>query len=335
MADDVLLPIKQRQEAYIFDYPEAVEMSDKQNGVFWLADEIEVEKDKQDMLVHMTPAEYHGTTTALKLFTKYELFLGEEYWGNVVAKRYPRPEIVRMASSFAFFELNVHAPFYAKINEVLGLATLEFYNSYVNDPALLARMQFLDSILEMDDELLSLAAFSMMEGAVLYSSFAFLKHFQSNGKNKLSNVVRGINFSVRDENIHAEAGAWLFLNVLREKKLSAEDFTKLIDKIHAVAEQIKEHEFRIIDMFYEKGDIEDLKKDDMKTFVMSRLNLCCENLNVPKPYTYESNPIAEWFYKGINNFKFNDFFAGMGSEYNRKWKKTAFVWKGKVVNEQV
>ena len=33
-------------------------------------------------------------------------------------------------------ELNVHAPFYAKINEVLGLATDEFYTDYVNNPLL-------------------------------------------------------------------------------------------------------------------------------------------------------------------------------------------------------
>lgn len=329
MATENLLPIQTPREAYIFDYPEAVEMSDKQNAVFWLADEIEVEKDKQDMLVNMTESEYHGTTTALKLFTKYELFIGEEYWGNVIAKRYPRPEIARMASSFAFFELNVHAPFYAKINEVLGLATEEFYTSYVNDPALVDRMSFLDQILNMDDELLSLAAFSMIEGAVLYSSFAYLKHFQSNGKNKLANVVRGINFSVRDENIHAEAGAWLFKTVLKEKKLTKAKLDALIERIHEIANIVFEHESRIVDMLFEKGPMENITPDDLKTFVKSRINKCLENLEVPKLFTYTNNPIAQWFYKGINNFKFNDFFAGMGSEYNRKWKKTAFVWKGK------
>ena len=329
-----LLPIQTPKDAYIFDYPEAVEMSDKQNGVFWLADEIEVEKDKQDLLVNMTESEYHGTTTALKLFTKYELFIGEEYWGNVVAKRYPRPEIARMASSFAFFELNVHAPFYAKINEVLGLATEEFYTSYVNDPALVDRMNFLDKILGLKgdkiSELLALAAFSMMEGAVLYSSFAFLKHFQSNGKNKLANVVRGINFSVRDENIHAEAGAWLYKIVLQESKLTTEEYADLVKRIHEIAQIIFEHESRIVDMLFEKGPMDNINAHDLKTFVMSRINKCLENLAVTKLFVYTDNPIAKWFYRGINNFRFNDFFAGMGNEYNRRWKKTAFVWRGKV-----
>src|SRR3546814_10716241 len=68
------------------------------------------------------------------------------------------------------------------------------------------------------DLLVSLGCFSLIEGAVLYSSFAFLKHFQTRGKNKLLNVVRGINFSVRDENLHCVAGSWL-IRSLRDERL--------------------------------------------------------------------------------------------------------------------
>src|SRR3546814_9244700 len=68
-------------------------------------------------------------------------------------------------------------------------------------------MEFIDSLVNQHDDLVSLGCFSLIEGAVLYSSFAFLKHFQTRGKNKLLNVVRGINFSVRDENLHCVAGS--------------------------------------------------------------------------------------------------------------------------------
>src|SRR5258708_6981626 len=147
--------IKTPKKAYIFDYPEADEFAKQQNSVFWTAEEIKVEKDKQDILVNMSEAERHGVITTLKLFTKYELIVGTEYWGNVVAKKFPRPEIEKMASCFSFFELNVHAPFYAKINETLGLATEEFYTSYINDPVLNDRMEFIDSVLSSKDDLLS------------------------------------------------------------------------------------------------------------------------------------------------------------------------------------
>lgn len=330
MTDTKILKIRTPTESYVLtDYPQAIDFAEKQNGVFWLHNEIKVEKDKQDLLVNMTPSEKHGVITTLKLFTKYELLVGTEYWGDIIAKRYPRPEIQRMANAFAFFELNVHAPFYNKINEELGLATHEFYTSYVDDPVLSDRIQFIDSILSDSDELLSLAGFSLIEGAVLYSSFAFLKHFQSQGKNKLLNLVRGINFSVRDENLHAMAGAWLFKTVLDEMDITESELEVLRQKIYAVAHKVFEHECRIIDMIFEQGPIDGITAVQMKHFVESRINECLLNLDLEKIFVVKYNPISEWFYKGINNFQFNDFFSGMGNQYNRNWEKTGFVWQGK------
>lgn len=327
MSENKPIPnIKKAQEAYVFEYPQAIEFARKQNSIFWLEDEIKVEKDKQDLLVNMTASETHGTITNLKLFTKYELFVGNEYWGGVIAKRYPRPEIQRMANAFAFFELNVHAPFYSRINEVLGLASEEFYNSYVDDPILKDRMDFIDSMVDNPDELLSLAAFSMIEGAVLYSAFAFLKHFQSKGKNRLINIVRGINFSVRDENIHSEAGAWLFRTHLSEAGLTPEEIEVLFAAIYKVAEKILEHEYRIIDMVFEKGPMENITALQMKHFVDSRVNLCLERLGLKKIREVKYNPIADWFYDGINSYTFNDFFSGIGNQYSRGWDESAFIW---------
>lgn len=315
------------------DYPEAIDFAAKQNSVFWLHDEVKVEKDKQDLMVNLIKSEKHGVISVSKLFTKYELFIGEEWWGDVIAKRYPRPEIARMASAFAFFELNVHAPFYAKLNEELGIATDEFYTSYVNDPVLADRMKFIEDMLNSDDELLSLAAFTFIEGAVLYSSFAFLKHFQSNGKNKVMNLVRGINFSVRDENLHSVAGAWLYRTVRDELKLKKSELKKLVAKILEVAAKVFEHESRIVDMIFEEGDIPGINKDDLKAFVKKRINLCLQEIEIDALYTAEetNNTIDEWFYKSINDFQFNDFFSGMGNQYNRNWEKTGFGWKGKAL----
>ncbi|WP_278939072.1 ribonucleotide-diphosphate reductase subunit beta [Pseudomonas helleri] len=314
------------------DYPEFVEMADKQNSVFWTHDEIKVEKDVQDILTNMTPAEKHGVLTVLKLFTLYEVEIGDEYWGGRVATTFKRPEIQRMASSFQFFELNVHAPFYNKINEALGLATDEFYSSYADDPVLNARMEFIGNALDNPDHLLSTAIFSMIEGAVLYSNFAFLKHFQSEGKNKLLNIVRGINFSVRDENLHSIAGAAIFKRLKAEMEALGMDTSYVEALIMAAADMIREHEFRIIDMIFEKGKIPGITDVQMKHFVESRINLCLRELGYNNRYEVKYNPISEWFYKGINNFQFNDFFSGMGNQYNRSWDESAFKFIRRNVN---
>ena len=57
---------------FTVDYPEAIEFMNQQQSVFWPHFEVKVAKDKQDILVNMTPAESHGTITTLKLFSKYE-----------------------------------------------------------------------------------------------------------------------------------------------------------------------------------------------------------------------------------------------------------------------
>jgi len=319
--------IKQKKTSYTIDYPQAIAFADLQNSIFWPPTEIKVEKDIQDLKVNTTLSEQHATITALKLFTKYELIVGQEYWGGVIAKRYPRPDIQRMANCFSFFELNIHAPFYSKINEVLGIATDEFYDSYVNDPVLKARMEFIDSILNHEDELLSLGGFTFIEGAVLNSSFAFLKHFQSNGKNLNVNICRGVNFSNRDENIHAEAGAWLFKTHKSEVYLTEEQEQNLEKNIVEIAKQVYEHECRIIEMFFEKGKIENITETQLKHFVQSRINICLTNLGYKKIYEVTYNPIAEWYYDGTNSFAFNDFFSGVGNQYNREWEEEGFTWE--------
>lgn len=189
--------IQKYQPAYIYKYDEFAKLADEQMKIFWPWSEIKVAKDKQDLLVNMTEAEYHGVVTTLKLFTKYELFVGNEYWLSRVMQRFPRPEIQRFAAVAGHVELNSHAPFYNQINKELFLDTEEFYNSYVEDPILVDRMKFISDLVDHEDDAISLAGFSVVEGKILYTNFAFLKHFQSKGKNKIANVVRGINMSVR------------------------------------------------------------------------------------------------------------------------------------------
>ena len=320
-----LLPINETNEP--------VEFADKQLKIFWLPDEIKVEKDVQDVLVNFTEAEKHAVITTLKLFSIYETHAGDEYWGGRFKQMFDGAEFHRMASVFAMFELAVHDPFYNKINQLLHIDTPEFYMSYLDSQVLQERVKHIGEIIDDPDDLVSLAAFSMVEGAILYSSFAFLKHYQSQGKNKLMNVVRGINFSVRDENLHSLAGAWAFRYRLEKLKQeltpAAFELHKMAieTKIRLVARKIYEHECQIIAMLFEKGKIEGITAHQLENFVQSRINECLKQLGFAKEYDVKYNPIAEWFYKGINDYTFNDFFSGMGNQYHRNWDQSAFTWK--------
>lgn len=327
------MPVRMRtpKSEFTVDYPEAVAFADQQAHHFWPHDEIKVHKDKQDIMVNMTEAERYGTIRLLRLFTKYEQIIGDEFWLNFVYRKFPRPaDIQPMAAMFGAVELQVHAKFYSKINEELGLADDEFYRSYQDDAELLERIEFLQSTLYGKDDLRALGAFTFGEGAILYTSFAYLKHFQSSGKNKLLNLVSGINFSARDENLHAEAAGWLFRTLLKESLEAGEIdeayVEELVKDIYVAAETVYGHEQAIIKSLFSVGKIGGITETQLEYFAQSRINYCLQNLGLKSLYKVDYNPVAEWFYKGINGYQMQDFFSSQGNQYVRNWDKVGFTF---------
>ena len=319
----------QKKDTFTVDYPEAVDYADKQANIFWPHNEVKVEKDKQDILVNMTEAERHGVITVLKLFTKYEQIIGDDFWLNFVFKKFPRPaDIQPMAAMFAAMELQVHAKFYSKLNEELGLATDEFYNEYKDDPILKERIEFLKETVYGKDDLRALGGFTFGEGAVLYTSFAYLKHFQTAGKNKLLNVVSGINFSARDEALHSEAAGWLFRQLKQELReagqLSEADEEALHEDMKLAGATVLEHERRIIEKIFEKGKVEGITPKQLEAFAKSRINVCMRNMGYENLYKVDYNPIGDTFYKSINGFSATDFFSSQGNQYQRNWSTEGF-----------
>lgn len=327
----MLTKIQTPKDTFTVDYPEAVDFMNKQQAIFWPHFEVKVAKDKQDILVNMTESESHGTIETLRLFSKYENIIGDEFWLNFVMKKFPRAaDIQPMAAMFGAMELAVHLNFYKTLNEELGIATDDFYNSYKEDEELNQRIEYLETILHQEDDLRALGGFTFGEGAVLYTSFAFLKHFQSQGKNKLLNVVSGINFSARDENLHAEAAAWLFRTLKKEKieagLLDEEYLDKLEADIYESAKTVLEHEKLIIKKIFSKGKIEGITETQLEHFAKSRINKCLRELGYKNLWEVDYNPISEWFYRGINGYQMQDFFSSQGNQYQRNWDANSFKW---------
>lgn len=318
MIEKHLLPVE--------EYQEPIDFATQQLSVFWLPDEIKVEKDIHDVLTNFTEAEKHGVITTLKLFSLYETHAGDEYWGSRFKKMFDGAEFHRMASVFSMFELAVHAPFYNKINQLLHIDTPEFYLSYLDNETLRSRIDHIGEIINHPDDAVSLAMFSFVEGVVLYSSFAFLKSFQANGRNKLANVVRGLDFSVRDENFHCIGGAWCYH--LKTKGYTKEQFESVERVVREGAEKIYEHEDQIVKMVFEKGDIDGISPNQMRVFIKSRINEVLHMLNMKPLYkvSEKDNKVADWFYKSINDYQFNDIFAGVGRDYHRQWDERGFLW---------
>lgn len=303
-----------------FEYDKAFEFLKAQNDHHWTHSQIEVDSDLMQYNTEFTEAEKHGINTVLKLFTTYETSVGD-YWTDVVYRHFPKHEVRMMAQVFSGMEVE-HALFYDKLNTALGLSNEDFYLSFLKEPEMKKRMDFIGKQLakgkETDDKsiAISLATFSFIEGVVLYSSFAFLMSFQNPPKNKLKNVFTGLSYSVRDEALHASADSWLYNTFVEEYDLNKASLEKKIIKI---AEECYLAEEKIIDNIFAKGKIEGITDTQLKNFVKSRVNKKLRDINIAPIYEVSYNPVGRWFYKKINQIEMTDFFDRNPTSYNNNW----------------
>lgn len=308
------------------EYPKIDEFRDIQLKKIWFPLETRVEKDIHDIKTNLTEAERYGLFKVLKLFSKYEMQAGSDYWTGRYMDIFKRHEFQSMASVFGMFELAIHKVFYNRLNELMTVADDSFYLDYKENPNLKARIDFIDSIVDHEDDLISLAGFSFVEGAILYSSFAYLLHFQNNGKNKLHNTVAGIQMSLIDESIHFYASAYSYNLLKEEKKISSIRNKKNEDLIYEMAENMVCHEDMITKSIFEKGEIEGITEKDLLLFNRNRVDDCLAKLQIAPLFNAKESSINNWFYRSINSYIQNDFFVSKGREYTRKWDMDAFKW---------
>lgn len=317
-----------------YEYPECIEFANNQLHAFWLHTEPSVELDKQQLLVELSDEERESIIKVLKLFVHYEMTIGNSFWsqiGNVM----PRSEIIRMTSIFSAMESSVHAPFYNEINRILDIDYPEFYLEYKNEKVLKDRMEFLNSQCNLSkkstiiDILTTLATFSFIEGCVLYSSFAFLKSFQANGYNKIGHIVTGVDWVVRDENLHQQAAAYLYNTLLNECKLNQFEYIELCERVDKVYKSVVEHEIEISKLVFKNGSINDINHNDMIKFIKNRASHCLGFLNTNLGSGIvegDKSSINQWFYGNINAPKLGDFFVRTSTEYSKKWSENKLKW---------
>lgn len=317
--------ITQKTDSYVRQYPNIVKLANKQlEEQFWTSSEMKVELDRMQLLYTLTPEQLHAVKTVLHLFLRYELMVGD-FWSKTVAETFPRPEVRLAAAVVDMVEKAVHAEFYDQFNKVLGMDTDEHYLAYTQDKELKERVDWLGSVLNQDDKILATILFSMTETALLFSSFAILKSFQSNGMNLLPVIVRGTNQSAIDEDLHGQISAEIINTYYNELGSTLKDDTKRYEKVVEAVHYAYLHESRIIDMAFLSDTLNGVSKQEMKEFVKYRLNLYLERLGLPKEFEVGECRILEWFEKNTYAYKMIDFFsAGVGMEYESSWNEEGF-----------
>jgi ribonucleoside-diphosphate reductase beta chain len=297
-----------------FEYQEAFDFYLNQQRAHWLADEVPLASDLNDWKLKLTEEEKNLIGNILKSFAQTEVHVND-YWSSNVSKWFPKPEIVAMTSTFGSFEA-IHAQAYARLNEELGL---EDFAAFLEDEASAAKIE---RLLNTPNETLqekaqSLAIFSAFtEGVNLFSSFAVLLSFKM--RNKLKGVGQIVEWSVRDESLHSEAGCWLFKQLMKEyPELKTEKLIKDIEEAATLALQL---EFNFIDKIFEMGDLENLSKEDLKNFIKHRVNTKMGDLGL-KPLIpseeIDKGALKQmlWFDAVVAGKQHTDFFASRVTNY--------------------
>jgi len=307
--------------SYVTAYEEAVNFSTQQMAIFWPAEELGVEEDEQHFRVLMTPAQKSAVRVMQSIITQYELIIGgEEYWGGSISKMFPRPEIQRMCSVFSMVELNSHAPFYDLANKTIGIATDEFYTSWQEDEVLASRISKLREYAESSNPLLLSGALCVIEGVILFSTLGAFKSFNANGNNLIPHFVSGIDGSVKDENLHSLASAWLY-NQTKKELIEAGEYVSVDAELSSIIEDAYQHELIIIDKIFADGDILVVSKNDLIEFVEDRVNVVSSRLGLPVKFYRPACVVSGWLYKQLNSYKHADFFVGTQLQYTINWNK--------------
>jgi len=308
-----------------FEYPEYyTEGWLKQAQAFWLHTEIPMQSDIKDWNENLSVSEKNLVGNILLGFAQTECAVSD-YWTTMVTEWFPKHEIKQMAMMFGSQE-TIHATAYSYLNESLGL---EDFEAFLHEPATAERFENLAGVsnkytyedLKSNPEARkevarSLAIFSAFaEGVALYSSFAVLYSFQM--RNMLKGIGQQMKWSVRDESLHSKMGCQLFRHMCDEYPELKVDVKEAVE---AAAETMLELELNYIDKMFEMGDLENLKKNDLKNFIQRRVNEKYNELGYEGKlfdYNEKSANELEWFYHLTGGTTHTDFFAVRPTDYSK------------------
>ena len=302
-----------------FEYPKAFDFYMKQQQAHWLWTEVPMMSDVNDWKQNLSETEKNIVGSILKGFAQTETVVND-YWSGLVTKWFRKPEIIAMAVTFGCFE-TIHAEAYSLLNEELGL---DNFAEFLEDETTMAKIENLMNVRDSfegeknwHEIAKSLAIFSAFtEGVNLFSSFAVLLSFKM--RNKLKGVGQIVEWSIRDESMHSDAGCWLFRTLIEENPhLNTPELEAAINEAALLSLQL---ELDFIEKVYELGDLEGCSKYNLINFIKNRVNTKLGDLGY-NPIVGDVDMTAvnemKWFDALSAGKQHTDFFANRVTNYSK------------------
>ena len=303
-----------------FEYQTAFDFWLSQQQAHWLHTEVPMMSDVNDWKQNLSETEKNIIGSILKGFAQTETVV-EEYWSTLVTKWFPKPEVKMMAIGFGANE-TIHAEAYSLLNEELGL---DDFSEFLEDETTMAKIGGLMEVnadMQTGEHSLheiarSLAIFSAFtEGVNLFSSFAILLSFKL--ENKLKGVGQIVEWSIRDESMHSDAGCWLFRTLVEENpEINTPELEEDVKNAALLSLKL---ELDFIDKVYELGDLDTCNKYDLVSFIKNRVNTKMSDLGygpVVNGIDEDAVQRMKWFDSLSAGKQHTDFFASRVTNYSK------------------
>ena len=220
-----------------------------------------------------------------------------------------------MLSGFAAREA-LHVAAYSHLIETLGMPE-STYSEFLEYEAMADKHEYFMDLSKANGTAESvatnIAAFSAFtEGMQLFSSFIMLLNFPRHGKMKGMGQI--ITWSIVDETMHAESMIKLFRTYIEENRTLWKDSLKR--EIYTIAENMVELEEKFIDLAFAMGPMENLKPEDVKTYIRYIADRRLISLGMKGIFKVKRNPLL-WVEEMINAPTHTNFFENRATDYAR------------------
>lgn len=304
-----------------YEYPQLLAYKDAIRHSYWIDTEYNFTTDIDDFRVKVTDEEREVIKRTMLAIAQIEVNV-KTFWADMY-KRMPITEIGDVGMTFAESEVR-HKDAYARLLRILGLE--EEFRTVIDIPAIGNRIKYLKKYLDgsrsKDNKMYtkSVLLFSLfIEHVSLFSQFLIMMSF-----NKEKNLFKGISNVVeatsKEEDIHGNFGVEI-INIIKSENPEWFD-AEFEELVYSACLKAYAAECGILDWIFEKGELEFLPKETIKTFIMNRFNNSLRKIGMQPLFKIDTNSLesTKWFEVEITATKEGDFFYKKQIDYNKKSK---------------
>lgn len=298
------------------NYPWTQEFIETMHNGFWTHREFNFSSDVQDFKVNLTDQEKTIITRALSTIGQLEISV-KKFWAKL-GDNLPHPSINDMGYVMANVEV-IHGDAYERLLEVLGIDNN--FEKILELDIIKGRVNYLRKHLHKFHDnnkkqfVYSLILFTLfVENIALFSQFYTISFF-GRYKNLLKDTNKQVEYTSREENLHAMIGIKL-INTIREEYPELFD-ADLQSKIAYEAAEAVKYECEIIDWIVNGYKHEKLNSNLLKEFIKNRMNESLEQIGYGRIFDVNSEVIAQtsWFDEQVLGNNMTDFFHSRPVEY--------------------